>query len=93
MKKLYFNCEKKGKVLALVFNDAKDINSENLKHLIGCDSDRYIKIILAKDGLMACQTAIKFELDNEQIVSNRAKLVENDLIDLRKIRDFILVEK
>ena len=92
MKTVYFDCHRKGKVLAIIFDKAEDITAENLKQFMDCESDRYIKIILEQDGMMACQTAIVFELDNEKIMENRRKLVENDLKDIREIKKISLVD-
>lgn len=87
MKKVYFNCPRKGRVLALVFDKAEDITTENTKKYMECDSDRYIKIILQKGESMTCQTAIKFELDNEHIIKTRRKFLENDMEDILKIKE------
>lgn len=87
IKEIYFDCPRKGKVLALVFDDAEDITTVKLQKYLNCDSDRYIKIVLRKGDQMACQTAIKFEMDREKTIENRKNLVKNDLEDLIKIKN------
>ena len=89
MKTVYFECSRKGKVLAIIINDANEMIAENFAQFIDCESDRYIKVILEQDNITVCQTLIKFELDNDAILTDSRNLLINDMIDVRKIKTLL----
>jgi hypothetical protein len=89
MKPIYFDCPRKGKVLAIIFTNPNDITANNLKQFMDYDVDRYIKIILKQDGMMVSENAIHFELDNELIISKRRELLWKDMEDMIKVRDLM----
>lgn len=86
MKTVYFDCPRKNLVLGIVIDSFEDMTVKRLGQFAECDAERYIKIILEQDGITVCQTLVKFELGNKDILTDVRILMENDFADMQKIK-------
>jgi hypothetical protein len=64
----YFKCRQKGKMLAIYFTEKKELSQDFLSQFINADIDRYIELILKKDGKEILQTIVKTELSCPAII-------------------------
>lgn len=64
----FFTCPDKGKMLAIYFTQKEQLSQEFLSQFINADIDRYIELILKKDGREILQTILKSELTHPLII-------------------------
>lgn len=64
----FFSCPDKGKMLAIYFTEKDELTQEFLKEFIDADIDRYVELILKKDGKQILQTILKHELTLPAII-------------------------
>jgi hypothetical protein len=74
----YFNCPQKGKMLAIYFTKKEELSQDFLNQFIDADIDRYIELILKKDGKEILQTIIKAELQNPLIIEEVVNAMFNN---------------
>jgi hypothetical protein len=64
----FFTCPDKGKMLAIYFTEKEELSQDFLSQFINADVDRYIELILTKDGRQILQTILKAELCHPAII-------------------------
>ena len=64
----FFTCPQKGKMLTIYFTEKEELSQDFLNQFIDSDVDRYVELILRKDGKEILQTILKSELTVPAII-------------------------
>lgn len=83
----YFNCPQKGKMLAIFFDNEKEITNDFIKQFTNNNKiDRYIELIYRKDGEQFREVLIKQELENKHVIKEILNcLVRKENIEIEEI--------